>query len=49
MKREIFYFILNLKWQFIDFLIDFLQDPKLKKTVRGEPCLPMTVFRHPQA
>ncbi|WP_181879636.1 hypothetical protein [Moraxella lacunata] len=24
--------------------LDFLQDPKLKKTVRGEPCLPMTVF-----
>ncbi|MGK8252275.1 hypothetical protein [Moraxella lacunata] len=27
--------------------LDFLQNPKLKKTVRGELCLPITVFRYP--
>ncbi|MGK8252468.1 hypothetical protein [Moraxella lacunata] len=30
-------------------ILDFLQNPELKKTVRGELCLPITVFRHPQA
>ena len=30
-------------------LRDFLQNPELRKTVRGELCLPMMVFRHPQA
>ncbi|WP_267284244.1 hypothetical protein [Moraxella lacunata] len=29
--------------------LDSLQTPELKKTVRGELCLPITVFRHPQA
>jgi len=34
---------------FLKKTIDFLQNPKLEKTVRGELCLPMMVFRHPQA